>query len=84
MSVAFSFYALVGNHEGDYTLPARPLGLAGFSLEEIMTAFKSHRTAHEYIQTNPAPPQRVFPLLCPVREGDWLPGWQYRLMMGDN
>lgn len=49
-----------------------------------MTAFKSHRTAHEYIQTNPAPPQRVFPLLCPVREGDWLSGWQYRLIYSDS
>lgn len=23
-----------------------------------------------------ATPERVFPLLCPVREYDWLPGWQ--------
>ncbi len=24
---------------------------------------------------HPAPPDRVFPLLCPVRERDWLEGW---------
>ena len=24
----------------------------------------------------PAPPERVFPLLCPVRERDWVPGWE--------
>lgn len=49
-----------------------------------MTAFKSYRVVHEFIQTNPAPPERVFPLLCPVREGDWLPGWQYRLIYSDS
>jgi hypothetical protein len=53
-------------------------------LEEIMTAFQSYRIAHEYIQTNPAPPERVFPLLCPVREGDWLPGWKYRLIHSES
>jgi hypothetical protein len=53
-------------------------------LEEIMTAFKSSRIVHEYTQTNPALPEEVFPLLCPVREGDWLPGWQYRLIYSDS
>jgi len=24
----------------------------------------------------PATPDRVFPLLCPVREYDWIPGWE--------
>jgi hypothetical protein len=49
-----------------------------------MSAFKSNRIAHEYTQTNPATPDKVFPLLCPVREGDWLPGWQYRLIYSDS
>ncbi len=49
-----------------------------------MTAFKSYRVTHEYTQTNPAAPEKVFPLLCPVREGDWLPGWQYRLIYSDS
>jgi hypothetical protein len=49
-----------------------------------MTAFKSLRITHEYVQTNPAPPEKVFPLLCPVREADWLPGWQYRLIYSDS
>lgn len=38
------------------------------------------RVVHEYTQTNDAPPERVFPLLCPVREAEWVPGWQYRLV----
>lgn len=45
-----------------------------------MPAFKSRRVAHEYVQTNHALPEKVFPLLCPVREGDWAPGWEYRLI----
>jgi hypothetical protein len=28
-----------------------------------------------YIQHIEAPPEAVFPLLCPVREGEWLEGW---------
>ena len=49
-----------------------------------MTAFKSYRIAHEYTQTNPAAPEKIFPLLCPVREGEWLPGWQYRLIYSES
>jgi hypothetical protein len=42
--------------------------------------FKSKRITHEYTQTNCAPPEKVFPLLCPVREADWVPAWQYRMI----
>ncbi len=28
-----------------------------------------------YVQHIEAPPEAVFPLLCPVREGEWLEGW---------
>lgn len=41
---------------------------------------QAKRVIHEYEQTNEAAPERVFPLLCPVREADWVPGWQYRLV----
>jgi len=53
-------------------------------LEEIMTAFKGNRIVHEFTQTNPAGPEKVFPLLCPVREADWLPGWNYRLIYSNS
>ena len=49
-----------------------------------MTAFKNSRIAHEYTQINSAPPEQVFPLLCPVREADWAPGWIYRLIYSDS
>jgi hypothetical protein len=61
-----------------------PLWLAGFSLEEIMTALKGNRVVHEFTQINPAAPGKVFPLLCPVLEADWLPGWQYCLIYSDS
>jgi hypothetical protein len=53
-------------------------------MEGIMTTFKADRIVHEFIQTNPAVPEKVFPLLCPVREGDWLPGWQHKLIYSDS
>ena len=49
-----------------------------------MTAFRGDRVVHEFTQNNPATPEKVFPLLCPVREADWLPGWQYRLIYSDS
>lgn len=45
-----------------------------------MTGFQGKRVTHEYTQTNAASPEKVFPLLCPVREADWVPGWEYRLI----
>ena len=49
-----------------------------------MSAFKSLRVAHEYTQSNPASPDRVFPLLCPVREAEWVPDWKYRLIYSES
>jgi hypothetical protein len=49
-----------------------------------MSEFQGKRVTHEYTQTNVAPPERVFPLLCPVREADWVPGWQYRLICSES
>lgn len=49
-----------------------------------MNSFKSGRVTHEYTQTNPAAPEKVFPLLCPVREADWIPGWRYKLIYSDS
>ena len=31
-------------------------------------------------QLNNAEPEKVFPLLCPVREKDWLDGWDYEMI----
>lgn len=38
------------------------------------------RVTHSFKQINQAPPDQVFPLLCPVQEAKWVPGWKYRLV----
>ena len=45
-----------------------------------MPEFRGTRVTHQHTQTNQASPEKVFPLLCPVREADWVPGWRYRLI----
>jgi hypothetical protein len=39
------------------------------------------RVRRTYRQRLDAPPERVFPLLCPVREADWVPGWDPSLVL---
>jgi hypothetical protein len=39
------------------------------------------RASHTYRQHLHAPAERVFPLLCPVREVDWAVGWAPRLVV---
>jgi len=34
-----------------------------------------NRVRHSYTQSVSATPNDVFPLLCPIREHDWAPGW---------
>ncbi|GAB4448747.1 MAG: hypothetical protein Fur0044_44390 [Anaerolineae bacterium] len=42
------------------------------------------RVKHTYIQTLAAPPEAVFPLLCPVREAEWVEGWDPRLVISES
>lgn len=44
------------------------------------TAFAARRITRTYRQTIDAPPDDVFPLLCPVREAEWLDGWRYTMV----
>jgi hypothetical protein len=39
------------------------------------------RASHGYRQRLNAPPARVFPLLCPVRETEWARGWAPRAVI---
>lgn len=39
----------------------------------------ARRATKHYRQAIDAPPGTVFPLLCPVREVEWLDGWTYRM-----
>lgn len=40
-----------------------------------MKVLTPQRVRHTYTQKLAAPWETVFPLLCPVREADWLHGW---------
>jgi len=40
--------------------------------------FKAKRVARSYRQTINAIPKTIFPLLCPVREAEWLDDWDYK------
>jgi hypothetical protein len=39
------------------------------------------RVTHSYVQRLAAAPARVFPLLCPVREAEWVAGWDPELVV---
>lgn len=46
-----------------------------------MGILKPVRVKRTYVQTLIAPPEIVFPLLCPVREVEWANGWNPRLVI---
>lgn len=41
------------------------------------------RVKRTYTQTLMAPPAKVFPLLCPVREAEWVNGWNPDLVLSE-
>ena len=45
--------------------------------------FRSKRITRAYRQTINATPDKVFPLLCPVREAEWLDDWQYHMIYSE-
>jgi len=42
--------------------------------------FKAKRVTRNYVQTIQAAPSEVHALICPVKEAEWLDGWDYRLI----
>ena len=49
-----------------------------------MEAFIARREVARFTHRVSAPPARVFPLLCPVREHDWIPGWSARTIYSES
>jgi hypothetical protein len=45
---------------------------------------RPNRVTHSYTQRLVAPPERVLPLLCPVREAEWLERWDPRLVLTES
>lgn len=46
--------------------------------------FKGLQRTLNYTQTNNGNIDDVFPLLCPVREADWLDGWRYKMVHSES
>jgi hypothetical protein len=42
--------------------------------------FKAKRVTRQYVQTIDAEPSAVHALICPVKEAEWLDGWDYELI----
>ena len=42
---------------------------------ELLGTQRPNRVKHSYTQSVSGTPRDVFPLLCPIREHDWAPGW---------
>ena len=49
-----------------------------------MTAFNPIRVTRSYSMTVDAPPAAVFPLLCPVRETEWVNDWRPKLVLSNS
>lgn len=48
-----------------------------------MTDFRADRAVRTWTQHIAAPPDAVFPLLCPVREYEWIPTWSCELVYSE-
>ena len=46
-----------------------------------MNIKRPNRKKHGYAQHINAPPETVFPLLCPVLEAEWVPGWMPEMVI---
>jgi hypothetical protein len=49
-----------------------------------MSDFQARRVRSDYAQTIAAPASEIFPLLCPVREHDWIDGWTCRMIYAES
>lgn len=49
-----------------------------------MNIEKPNRQKHSYVQHIAAPPESVFPLLCPVMEVKWVPGWMPATVLSES
>ncbi len=52
--------------------------------QTISPSFQAKHIARSYEQTISADPSKVFDLLCPVKEAQWLEGWDYTLLHSES
>lgn len=51
---------------------------------EYMNDFKATRVRFSHTQHLPATADRIFPLLCPTREYEWIPMWECSLVYSES
>lgn len=49
-----------------------------------MAGFAAKKIKNSFVQHFQAPPSKVFPLLCPVREYEWIEPWQCEMLHSDS
>ena len=59
-------------------------GLHGKKETSAQQDFSGKRVAYQYGFELNATPAEIFPLLCPVREYDWIETWQCRMVYSDS
>ncbi|WP_321473933.1 SRPBCC family protein [uncultured Paludibaculum sp.] len=65
-------------------LAAAKAGTPQSTVPQPATRPRAQRRQTEYTGRIAARPEAVFPLLCPVREYEWLDGWQCRMIYSDS
>jgi hypothetical protein len=72
---------VIANHYPCEAIPEfKSLNAEGKMNKSKNPGFKAKRSTWNYRQTIHAAPGVVFPLLCPVREAEWLDGWKYEMI----
>ena len=49
-----------------------------------MSEFKSMRVARKFVREIEATPEKIFPLLCPVKEFDWIEVWDCDVVFSES
>jgi len=62
------------------------IGVAGAAAmaESPAAGFRGRRAKTDYTHEVEAPPEAVFPLLCPVREYEWVEGWTCEMVFSES
>lgn len=49
-----------------------------------MSSFKAKRVSRKFIHKIDSTPDKIFPLICPVKQLDWLDGWNFEMIYSES
>jgi hypothetical protein len=70
----FTWFGQWNKHKRNFIFAEKPMNLGN------QIDFKAKRVTRNYVQTIQARPSVVHSLICPVKEAEWLDGWDYQLI----